>query len=176
MKKRAEKTVPINWIDDTERYIVVPRMLRSRTVKKLKLLIKVKGNCYFTKGVPYGIIDFIYRAVIKLGLRERKLIFSRGSVKRKKDGGAGMEICELDWDLGTSFIIPMRMRYDAMIDISIYGSRTKVRTMEIIVLAGLLGLVHPDRSFRWRSALAAAIVTHGWSEIKKKDPPRVFMA
>lgn len=81
MTVHGNKTVPINWIGDTEKYILVPRLERKRVVKKVKRLIKVKGACYFTKGVPYKLIDFIYRAVVRLGLRDRKLIFSRGAVK-----------------------------------------------------------------------------------------------
>ena len=84
MKKMTAKTVPINWIDDTERYILVPRMERKRVVKKVKRLIKVKGACYFTLGVPLGLIDFIYRAVLQLRLKDRKFIFSRGAVKAQR--------------------------------------------------------------------------------------------
>jgi len=59
MKKHSSKTVPINWIGDTEKYILVPRLERKRVVKKVKRLIKVKGGCYFTQGVPLNLIDFI---------------------------------------------------------------------------------------------------------------------
>ncbi len=42
-------------------------MERKRVVKKVKRLIKVKGECYFTLGVPLSLIDFIYRAVHRDG-------------------------------------------------------------------------------------------------------------
>ena len=122
MNRNASKTVPINWIGDTEKYILVPRMDKKRVVKKVKRLIKVKGGCYFTLGVPVKLIDFIYRAVMKLGLRDRKLIFSRGAVKIKgRPTGNVVEVCELDWDLGTSFIIPMKRNYSTKLNFNING-------------------------------------------------------
>ncbi|OHD70433.1 MAG: hypothetical protein A2W19_15570 [Spirochaetes bacterium RBG_16_49_21] len=171
------KTVPINWIGDTEKYIVVPRIEKRRVVKKLKRLIKVKGGCYFTQGVPHGIIDFIYRAVMKLGLRERKLLFSRGAVKNGSRPTSNMvEVCELDWDLGTSFIIPLRRRYGSTADFIINHRRYTLRIMEIIVLSGLLKLVKNDKSEKWRSAMAAAVIALGWAELDRGDPPGVCRA
>jgi hypothetical protein len=168
------KTVPINWIGDTEKYILVPRLERKRVVKKVKRLIKVKGACFFTRGVPYKLIDFIYRAVIKLGLRERKLIFSRGAVKVKGRPASNIvEVYELDWDLGTSFIIPLKRRYDTTLNFSVDGSVHPMRLMEIMVLSGLLKLVHGDKSEKWRSAKAVSIIARGWGEIGEKDPPPV---
>ncbi|MBN1497852.1 MAG: hypothetical protein JXA07_13850 [Spirochaetes bacterium] len=174
MKRASSKTVPINWIDDTERYILVPRMERKRVVKKLKRLIRVKGGCYFTQGVPLGLIDFIYRAVLKLGLRDRKLIFSRGSVKLNKRPTSNIvEVLELDWDLGTSFIIPMKRRYDTEHHFIIDGTKYRLRLMEIMTLSALLRLKHAGKSELWRSAMAASIIARGWGEIARKEPPSV---
>ena len=174
MKKHSSKTVPINWIGDTEKYILVPRLERKRVVKKVKRLIKVKGGCYFTLGVPLNLIDFIYRAVVKLGLRDRKLIFSRGAVKIKGRPTTNVvEVFELDWDLGTSFIIPMKRNYSTKLNFNINGKIHSVRLMEIMVLSGLLRLVHGDKSEKWRSAMAAAIIAGGWSELQRQGPPDV---
>jgi hypothetical protein len=174
MKKNSSKTVPINWIGDTEKYILVPRLERKRVVKKVKRLIKVKGGCYFTQGVPLNLIDFIYRAVIKLGLRDRKLIFSRGAVKIKgRPTSNVVEVFELDWDLGTSFIIPLKRNYNTRLNFNINGETHSLRIMEIMVLSGLLRLVHGDKSEKWRSAMAAAIIAGGWAELQRQGPPDV---
>lgn len=174
MSVHNKKTVPINWVGDTEKYILVPRLERKRVVKKVKRLIKVKGACYFTRGVPCGLIDFIYRAVIRLGLRERKLIFSRGSVRIKgRPTSNVVDVYELDWDLGTSIIIPLKRRYDSIQNFNVDGRTYPVRLIEIMVLSGLLRLVHGDKSESWRSAKAAAIITHGWGEMGKPGPPPV---
>jgi hypothetical protein len=174
MKKLNPKTVPINWIDDTERYILVPRLERKKVVKKVKRLIKVKGACYFTQGVPLRLIDFIYRAVLQLRLRDRKLIFSRGAVKVKNGPTSNIvEVLELDWDLGTSFIIPRKRRYDTALDFTIGGKNYTLRLMEIMVLSGLLRLTHTDKSEKWRSAMAASIIARGWGELAKGEPPSV---
>jgi hypothetical protein len=173
-KKMSGKTVPINWIDETERYILVPRLERKRIVKKVKRLIKVKGACYFTQGVPLGLIDFIYRAVLQLRLRNRKIIFSRGAVKIKNRPTSNIvEVCELDWDLGTSFIIPLKRRYDTVLDFTIEGKKYALRLMEIMALSGLLRLIYPDKSEKWRSAMAASIIARGWGELPKGEPPSV---
>ena len=173
-KGRASKIVPINRIGETEKYILVPRLERKRVVKKVKRLIKVKGECYFTLGVPISLIDFIYRAVLKLGLRERRLIFSRGSVRiNNRPTSNVVEVHELDWDLGTSLIIPMKRKYATMLDFSIGGTTHRVRLMEIMVLSALLKLIHRNKSEKWRSAKAAAIIARGWTALDGNDPPDV---
>ncbi|MBP7737854.1 MAG: hypothetical protein KA369_17870 [Spirochaetes bacterium] len=176
MKKirTADKVVPINRIGDTEKYILVPRLERKRAVKKVKRLIRVKGECYFTQGVPVALIDFIYRAVVKLGLRNRKLIFSRGSVKiNGRPTSNVVEVYDLDWDLGTSVIIPMKRAYGDMLDFTVGGSSRRLRLMEIMVLSGMLKLVCADKSEKWRSARAASIMALGWEVLNKANPPDV---
>jgi hypothetical protein len=164
------KLVRINWIGDTEKYILVPRLEKKRIIKKLKRLIKVKGSCYFTQGVSHALIDFIYRAVIQLGLRNRKLIFSRGSVKVKGRTNSNIvEVCELDWDLGTSFIIPLKRKYHSKINLIIDGKEYALRIMEIMVLSGMLRLVHGNKSEKWRSSKAASIIALGWGELQRPE-------
>lgn len=174
-KKGGGKTVPINWIDDTEKYILVPRLERKRVVKKVKRLIKVKGNCYFTLGVPIALIDFIYRAVVKLGLRDRKLIFSRGAVKVRRDQPTSnvVEVHDLDWDLGISFIIPRKRKYVTALKFVVDGREHSVRLMEIMVLSALLRLVRPDKSEKWRSTKAAGVIVNGWGEMERQGLPDV---
>lgn len=173
MKKTGTaKVVPINRVDDTEKYILVPRLERKRVVKKVKRLVRVKGKCYFTLGVPVSLIDFIYRAVVKLGLRDRKLIFSRGSVKINGRPTANVvEVFELDWDLGTSIIIPMKRAYADTLEFNVNGAARRLRLMEIMVLSGLLKLVYKDKSEKWRSARAAAIMALGWEVLNKANQP-----
>jgi hypothetical protein len=173
--KHTGKAVPINWINDTEKYILVPRMEKNQVVKKVKRLIKVKGSCYFTQGVSHALIDFIYRAVIKLGLRDRKLIFSRGSVKHeRRPTRNSVEICELDWDLGTSIIIPLKRNYRSSARFMIEDREYTLRIMEIIVLSGLLKLIFRDKSTKWRTSMAASIIARGWGELEKEDPPKIY--
>ncbi len=168
------RTVSITWIDDTEKYILVPRLVRNRVLKKMKRLIKVKGKCFFTQGVSHGLIDFIYRAVIRLGLRDRKFVFSRGAVKTGGRPTSNMvEVLELDWDLGTSIIIPLKRNYNDRLDFTIDGKKHSLRLMEIMTLSGLLRLTHPDKSELWRSARAASIIALGWGELDKPAPPPV---
>ncbi len=177
MAARFGKTVPIDWIGDTEKYILVPRRQKNRVVKKVKRLIKVKGSCFFTQGVPHRLIDFVYRAVIRLGLRDRKLIFSRGAVRvRNRPSANVVEVLELDWDLGTSFIIPLKRVYRSYARFAIGEATHTLRIMEIIVLSALLGLVHEGKSEKWRSAKAVAILARGWGELQVGDPPEMSRA
>ncbi len=173
----SAKTVPINWIGETEKYILVPRVERGQVVKKVKRLIKVKGGCYFTSGVSHALIDFIYRAVIKLGLRDRKLIFSRGSVRHRKGPTSNcVEVWELDWDLGTSIIIPLKRNHRSSARFIIEDREYVLRIMEIIVLSGMLKLVFSDKSEKWRTRLAASIIACGWGELERADPPKIYRA
>ncbi|PKL39913.1 MAG: hypothetical protein CVV44_06740 [Spirochaetae bacterium HGW-Spirochaetae-1] len=169
------KITPINRVDKTEKYIVVPRLVRGKIKKTLKRLIKVRGYCYFTQGVALGIIDFIYRAVVKLGLGDRKLIFSRGSVRAAgKVTGSTVEILELDWDLGTSIIIPMKINYHHTCRVTIDSGDHRLKIMEIIVLSGLLKLKYPEKPVRWRNDAAAAIIALGWKTMETENLPSVY--
>ncbi|HQL81148.1 MAG TPA: hypothetical protein PK307_03030 [Spirochaetota bacterium] len=84
-----------------------------------------------------------------------------------------MDVYELDWDLGTSIIIPLKRRYDSIQNFTVAGRTYPVRLIEIMVLSGLLRLVHGDKSENWRSAKAAAIITRGWGEMAQDAPPPV---
>ncbi len=176
-KTQPGKIVPINRIGKTEKYILVPRLERKRVVKKVKRLIKVKGECYFTLGVPLSLIDFIYRTVVKLGLRDRRLIFSRGSVKiNSRPTSTVVEVHELDWDLGTSIIIPMKRKYTTTLAFNVGGKKHTVRLMEIMVLSGLLKLIFKDKSEKWRSAKAVTIIVQGWGALNQENPPDISRA
>ena len=169
------KIVPINWIDETQQYILVPRRGKNRIVLKAKRLVRVKGSCYFTQGVSRTLIDFIYRAVTKLGLRDRKLVFSRGSVRgTNRQAVNAVEICELDWDLGTSIIIPLKRNCTSSACFIINDREYRLRIMEIIVLSGLMRLVYREKSETWRLSLAASILALGWGELEKKNPPKIY--
>jgi hypothetical protein len=113
--------------------------------------------------------DFIYRAVTKLDLRKRKLIISRGSVRRKGRAALStVDIHELEWDLGTCIIIPSRLNYDTHLTLLIEGEPHEVRIMEMITLAGLLKIALPAKSERWRASMAVSIITRGWDCLSRE--------
>ena len=165
--KKDRAVVPINWIDDAERFIVVPRIEKGRIIKKVKPLRKVKGNCYFTRGVAYNLIDFIYRAVRQLELTDRKLIISRGSVKKNgRNVWNAVAVYELEWDLGTSIIIPQRLRHDKMVTVEVNGEDHVVRLMELVLLNTLLRLKYKDKPASWYNSLTSSILVTGWKALK----------
>jgi hypothetical protein len=170
MKKsiRHEKIVPINWIDDEERWILVPSNAPHPRRKRTKEIVHVKGNCSFAAGVPKSIIDFIYRSVRKLGLTDRSLIFSRATV-RSSSGLILKEvsICELDWGVGTLITIPRALRYKDMSTVHTAEGTYTVRLMELSVLSGLLRLALPGRSHRSYADMAARVIVQGWGELNE---------
>jgi len=167
MKKsiRHEKIVPINWIDDEERWIPVPSNAPHPRRKRTKEIVHVKGNCSFAAGVPKSIIDFIYRSVRKLGLTDRPLIFSRATV-RSSSGLILKEvsICELDWGVGTLITIPRALRYGDMITVHAAEETYTVRLMELVVLSGLIRLALPGRSLRSYTDMATRVIVQGWNQ------------
>ncbi len=165
--KKEQPVIPINWIDDAERFIVVPRIEKGRIIKKIKPLRKVKGNCYFTRGVAYNLIDFIYRAIRQLELTDRKLIISRGSVKKNgRNVWNAVAVHELEWDLGTSIIIPQRLRHDKMVTVEVEGEDHVVRLMELILLNTLLRLRYKDKPASWYDSTASLILANGWKSLQ----------
>ena len=165
--KKEQPVIPINWIDDAERFIVVPRIEKGRIIKKIKPLRKVKGNCYFTRGVAYNLIDFIYRAIRQLELTDRKLIISRGSVKKNgRNVWNAVAVHELEWDLGTSIIIPQRLRHDKMVTVEVEGEDHVVRLMELILLNTLLRLRYKDKPAYWYDSTASLILANGWKSLQ----------
>ena len=166
MQKKKDNIIPINWIDDAERYIPVPGYI-PKNRPRLKSFIKVKGNCYFAHGVAHKIIDFIYRSVIKLDLKEKKMVFSRGAVKWKnKNIFNSVGIRELDWDVGISIIIPRGLNYNKMVKLSVDNEVKEFRFMELIVLSGLLRLAFPKKASQWYSLMATTIMAKGWDSLQ----------
>jgi hypothetical protein len=163
---RHEKIVPINWIDDEERWILVPSNAPHPRRKRTKEIVYVKGNCSFATGVPKSIIDFVYRSVRKLRLTERPLIFSRATV-RNSSGLLlkGVSICELDWGVGTLVTIPRALRYRDMITVHAADNTYTVRLMELAVLSGLLRLALPGKSSGSYQELAARVIARGWGQV-----------
>ena len=163
MKKPEDKIVPINRIDKSERCALVPGFNNKKQVRRLKELSRSRGNCYFAAGVPKGLIDFIYRCVTKLDLREKDLIFSRGQLK--KNGVPvfnAVAICELDWDCGISVKIPRMLRYNKNITLTIEEEDHDLRLMELIVLRGLLQIAYPGKKSSWYPDMAALVLAKGW--------------
>lgn len=155
--------IPINWIDRTERFAVIRGYDRRRRKPLLKEFYRNKGSCHFTRGVPTGLIDFSYRAVIKLGLKGKRFFFSRGAVKRN---GISLvhtvALQQLDWDAGISVIIPQKLRYSHRFSLSINGTVHDLRVMEIAVLMALLSLKAGKRSKQWYADMAASVIAAGW--------------
>lgn len=175
MKKNHDKIVQINWIDKSDQYALVPGYEHKKNTRRIKELGRVKGNCHFAPGVPEGLIDFIYRAVIKLKLRNKKLIFSRGQVK-KNDLPVlnAVAVCELDWGCGTSIRIPRLLRYSATIRLTINGDEHLLRLMELIVLRSLLQIASPRKSHSWYADMAAFVLAKGWPQLDIDKTPEVF--
>ncbi|HPS58786.1 MAG TPA: hypothetical protein PK514_11835 [Spirochaetota bacterium] len=175
MKKPHDKIVQINWIGKSDQYALVPGYEHNKGIRRIKELGRAKGNCFFAPGVPKGLIDFIYRAVIKLKITNKKLIFSRGQVK-KNDLPVlnAVAMCDLDWDCGTSIRIPRLLRYSAVISLKINGDEHLLRLMELIVLRALLQIACPQKSHSWYSDMAAFILAKGWPQFDIEKTPGVF--
>jgi len=163
---RNSKIVPINWIDDEERWILVPGTVRKAHRTRTKEIIYTKGRCSFTMGVPKSIIDFIYRSVKQLKLTDRPLIFSRGTVRTSRGVVKNeVSIRELDWGVGTLITIPRVLKYGEMITLSLLSISYSVRLMELVVLHGLLQIAFPRKKTTFYYNLAARILTKGWGQL-----------
>jgi hypothetical protein len=166
--------VPIDWINPTERFAVIGGYDRGRRKPRLKEFYRARGNCHFSRGIPRGLIDFAYRAVVKLGLRKVVIFFSRGAVKRNgKSLVNTVALRRLDWDAGISVIIPQRLRYSARVSLSVNGAHQDFRVMELALLMALLSLAAEKKSGRWYADMAATIVAEGWSRLDKGVPSEV---
>lgn len=175
MKKKNNNIIPLHAVEQSDRAAIIPGWQRGRAVPRLKELSRRRGSCWFTAGVPASLVDFIYRSSLKLGLRDRKLLFSRGGVKR---GGrpvvTAVEIRELEWDVGTSVIIPRELNYRRTLRLLVDDEEYSVRLMEIIVLGGLLRLTVPSKPHAWYPAMAVSIITGGWRRWEAGEPGRVL--
>lgn len=166
-RHRDQKVVPIDWIDEEERWILVPpTAAENRRRRREKEILYKKDRCLFAAGVPTSVVDFTYRAVKKLGLRDRTLIFSRGTVRT----GSGLQkrevsIHELDWGVGTLITIPRQLRYGERAALEVGGVACSIRLMELAVLEGLLKLALPRRRPPFYRDAAARVIAGGWRRL-----------
>lgn len=178
MMKRTptqQTVVPIDWREEYEHWGLIPAGRETAGARRrFRALAERKGNCAFGRDVPKGMMDYIYRVTVRLGLRNEPLSFMKGTVRR---GGAiltnAAAVRELDWGMGKAIIIPRPLRYGEHITLSIDGAPFKIRLMELIVLNALLHLARPKQSPGWHSAFSAAILAHGWKSLERNDMPRV---
>lgn len=161
-----DKIVSIYWIDSTERYVVVSRRINGKIRKKIKPLKIKKGNCYFASIMPNALVQFVYKSAKKLGLRDQVLIFSRGSIRINNTSvNHAVSITWLDWDVGVSFLIPLRLRYDRKVTVEIEGCEHSVRLMELAVLGSLISVRFPSLSRARCNELAMNILARGWKSV-----------
>lgn len=165
---KPDNIIPINKIDSTLRYIVVPRKIKGKIQKVVKPLKKVKGNCYFTCNMPHALINFVYRSVKKLELTNSKLIFSRGTVRiNNRIVHNAVSSTILDWDLGISFIIPLKLRYNIFVTIEVAGRDYTVRLMELAILIALMAHAYPSQPRKKHVENAQKVLALGWKSIMK---------
>jgi hypothetical protein len=168
MTDNNSKIVHLNRIEKASRCAIVPGYYNKKKTRKLKELSKLKGNCLFSSNIAHGLIDFIYRAVVQLKLKDKKLIFSRGAVKiNEMPVLHATAIYELDWDVGTSIRIPYKLNYNNTIKLTIDNSEYKLRLMEIIVLSALLHIAYPAKKTKWCSDMSVLIIAKGWPQFEK---------
>ena len=174
MKKIKSNIVNINHINESNSCAIVPGYNNRKKNKKLKQLPKSKGNCFFSSGVSYNLINFIYRAVVHLGLKNKKFIFSRGAVKKNNISVVhAVGVRELDWDVGISIRIPHKLNYNDITRLLIGNEEHELKIMELIILSALLRFSYPNKKIKWYSDMAAIIISKGWhyfeSIISSKD-------
>ncbi|MCU0822818.1 MAG: hypothetical protein MUC95_10185 [Spirochaetes bacterium] len=161
----------LNRVKDSNQYALIPGREKQRMIRRLKSLNRSKGGCYFTTGISKDMIDFIYRAVTKLGLKEKKILFSRGAVKLNNLTALNaVGISELDWDVGISIRIPHRLNYNRMIHLVIGGREHGLRLMEVIVLSALLHIAYPGKPGAWCADMSASIISRGWKSLHSRLP------
>lgn len=170
MKNHA--VIPLNWVDDTERWIVIPGTIKEGRRRRIKELFLKKNNCFFARGVPKSIIDFTYRSVKKLGLTGQTIFFIRGTVRTRKGVVKNaVMVRELDWDVGTLITIPSGMRYSDKLILEIECEKSELRLMELSLLHGLLQMTFPKKSSAFYSHIAALVIVRGWSHLTETELP-----
>jgi hypothetical protein len=170
-----QKVIPINWIDESDRWIVVPGTVLEKRRRRIKEVPFSKNNCSFATGVPRSIFDFIYRCVKQLKLTDRRLFFSRGMVRTsKKIYKNAVAIRELDWGVGTLIIIPRLLKYREKISLHIENTEYSFRLMEVVVLHGLLQIACPGKDAEYYSTMAALILARGWNQLELKELPTII--
>ncbi|MBP6290378.1 MAG: hypothetical protein KA407_01925 [Spirochaetes bacterium] len=164
---KHQNIIPLNKVEKTERYIVVPRLIKGKVQKVVKPLKKIKGNCLFTCNMPHALIDFIYRSVKKLHLQDNKYIFSRGNVYiNNKVVHNAVSTVTLEWDLGTSFIIPLRLQFNTFVTIEVDNKDYSVRLMELAILIALMAQAYPSLPRSSHVSNAQRVLTLGWKSIE----------
>ncbi|HPQ52167.1 MAG TPA: hypothetical protein PK253_02890 [Spirochaetota bacterium] len=162
-------------VDTHERWIVVPKATPGQYRTSVRGLKQKKGNCLFDNAVPKVLIDFIFRAVVHLGVQQRTVIVVRGTVKRH--GRAvrnAVSMKELPWGTGTLIVIPRRLRYRDCMVLQIDGREHEIRIMENIVLQALLRLGHPGMRREWYPDAAAVVLALGWKHLSDKVTHEIF--
>ncbi len=176
MKKNPSKIVPINWIEKSEQYALIPGHVKAKKIRRVKALKNSKGNCFFTSGISKFLVDFIYRAVIKLELKDKIFLFSKGAVKQHgKSVFNAVGISHLDWDVGISIRIPHKLNYNYSISLFIKNKEHKIRLMELFVLSALLHIAFPKKNSSWCSDMSASIIAKGWDRLNKSGPLKIIM-
>ena len=176
-RKKLHSVVPINWLDESERWLVVPGTVLEKRKKRIKEISFEKSACHFASGVPKSITDFIYRSAKKLGLSnsENRLIFSRGMVRSGKDKKKyAVSARELDWGVGTLILIPRVLKYRETVRLSIDGKIHTLRMMELVVLGALLKIAFPGNTAEHYSDMAALIIAGGWKSLDLDELPGVY--
>jgi hypothetical protein len=167
------KIVPINWIDDAERWVLVPAHAGRSGRRRTKEIRYVKDRCYFSYDVPKSIIDFTYRAVRKLNLGERTLIFSRGTVRSARGiVKNAVSIRELAWGVGTLVTIPRVLKYGEHVQISFDGAPERFRLMELVLLHGLLRIAFPGKKPSFYRETSSRILVQGWRALDSAKSSR----
>ncbi len=168
--------VPLDWRKPYDHWGLIPSGHGTKGPRRrFKALTVRKGNCAFTRDVPRGMIEFIYRAVIRLGLRERRLAFTRGMVRK----GAlsltrAVAVRELGWGEGSVVVIPKALRFGERMQLFVDGEPAVLRVMDLVVLNALLRLARPCDRPDWYVVMAAAIIARGWKSLERADIPRVI--
>jgi hypothetical protein len=164
--KNKTNVVSINRIDETDTFALVPGYKNKKKVRKIKELKNSKGNCYFTNGISRNLINFIFRAVTQLKIKDKKLIFSRGAVKingKSVIHAAGLRV--LDWDAGISIRIPHKLNYNKKISLLVDDIEYNIRLMETITLSTLLRIAFPRKTSKWYTDMSVLIITKGWKAL-----------
>jgi len=99
-----------------------------------------------------------------------RVVTSRGSVKKNgKNVYNAVAVYELEWDLGTSIIIPQRLRHDKMVTIEVEGADYPARLMELVTLIALLRLACTGKTNSWYNSYSAKILVHGWKSFTNES-------
>lgn len=173
-RKEPGPVVPIDWVDDADRWIVVPGTVLEGRRRRIKELPLRRKNCHFARDLPAGIIPFAVRAVSRLALTDRVLLFARGAVRTQRSNiKYNVAIRELEWGVGTLIILPRRVPYRETKTVWIGDSSYNVNVMEFLVLHALIGLAHPGADASRRLAMTALVLTRGWKSLSLHELPEL---